>query len=146
MEYSVLLILHVFLAIVIIGGILVAFLIVLPYARKTNDPDFAFTFIKAFDRGSHAILTIQLLIGFRLGMLYLPISEWFKFETHLSTTMVLKLLFWVLLFASLIIGKKMGLSSPEKGSLKTAAQYFGLLSIFALALMVLGLNFRLVLF
>ena len=117
--------------------------IVIPFAKRTDNPSFAFNYIKAFDRGSHIVLTLQLLIGFRLAMIYLPMSEWFAFETHLSLTVVVKLVLWVALFAWMIIGKKKGMSTPESGTLSSAANYFGILSLLALGLMVFGLNFRL---
>lgn len=84
MEYQFLVLLHVFLAIVIIGGVWMASFIVIPFAKKTDNPSFAFNYIKAFDRGSHLVLTLQFLIGFRLAMIYLPMSEWFTFSTHIS--------------------------------------------------------------
>jgi len=146
MEYQILVLLHVFLAIIIIGGVLLASFIVIPHAKKIGDPSFAFNYITAFDRGSHIALTVQLLLGFRLAMIYLPMGEWFGFETNISLSILLKLILWVALFAWMIVGKKMGMSSPEKGDLSTAARYFGILSALALALMVTGLNFRLGLF
>jgi uncharacterized membrane protein len=143
MEYQFLVLLHVFLAIVIIGGVWMASFIVIPFAKKSDNPSFAFNYIKAFDRGSHLVLTLQFLIGFRLAMIYLPMSEWFGFETHLSVSVVVKLVLWVALFAWMIIGKKMGMSTPEKGDLSSAAKYFGILSLLAFGLMLFGLNFRL---
>ncbi len=143
MEYQFLVVAHVFLAIVIIGGVWMASFIVIPFAKKTDNPAFAFSYIKAFDRGSHIVLTLQLLIGFRLAMIYLPMSEWFAFETHLSLSLVMKLILWIALFAWMIIGKKKGMSTPEKGTISSAANYFGILSLIAFALMIFGLNFRL---
>lgn len=143
MEYQFLVLLHVLLAIVIIGGVWMASFIVIPFAKRTGNPDFAFNYIKAFDRGSHIVLTLQLLIGFRLAMIYLPMSEWFAFETHLSVSVVAKLVLWVALFAWMIIGKKKGMSTPETGTMQSAARYFGILSVLAFGLMLFGLNFRL---
>ncbi|MEQ9307963.1 MAG: hypothetical protein RLN90_00810 [Balneolaceae bacterium] len=146
MEYAILLILHVFLAIIIIGGLFIARFIVIPHARKTENSDFAFTYFEAFNKGAHAVLFIQFLIGFRLGMTYLPIGDWFTFSSSMSLTLVLKLCFWVLLFAWLIIGKRMGYINPEKKDLSKASRYYGILTFLGLALMILGLNVRLVLF
>lgn len=146
MEYSILLILHVFLAIIIIGGLLISSFIVIPYAKRTNNADFAFSFFEAFNKGAHATLFIQFLIGFRLGMTYLPMGEWFAFGSHLSWTLVLKLVIWVLLFAWLIVGKRMGMIDPEVKDLSKASKYYGLLSFFGICLMILGLNVRLALF
>lgn len=146
MEYAILLILHVLLAIIIIGGLFVARFIVIPHARKTDDSAFAFTYFDAFNKGAHAVLFVQFLIGFRLGMSYLPMSEWFTFASSMSLTLVLKLTIWVALFAWLIIGKKLGLIDPEKKDLSKASIYYGILTFLGLALMILGLNVRLVLF
>lgn len=146
MEYAVLLILHVFLAIIIIGGLFIARFIVIPHARKTSDSDFAFSYFDAFNKGAHAVLFVQFLIGFRLGMTYLPMSEWFTFASSMSLTLVLKLTVWVALFAWLIIGKRIGLIDPEKKDLGKASMYYGILTFLGLALMILGLNVRLLLF
>ena len=146
MEYPILLLLHVFLAIIIIGGLFIARFIVIPHARKIDNSAFAFTYFDAFNKGAHAVLFIQFLIGFRLGMIYLPMSEWFTFASSMSLTIVLKLSFWVLLFAWLIIGKRMGLIDPEQKDLSKASMYYGILTLLGLILMILGLNVRLVLF
>jgi uncharacterized membrane protein len=146
MEYPILVLLHVLLAIIIIGGILITSFIVIPYARKTNAPDFAFQFIKAFNRGSHAALTIQFLIGFRLAMNYLPIGEWFGFANSVSASIVIKLTLWVLLFAINIISTRKIKLAAESGDISVPTLWFGILSVIALALMVTGLNFKLSLF
>ncbi len=146
MEYTILLILHVFLSIIIIGGLFIARFIVIPHARKIDNSDFAFTYFDAFNKGAHAVLFIQFLIGFRLAMTYLPMSEWFTFASSMSLTIVLKLSFWVALFTWLIIGKRMGLIDPEQRDLRKASMYYGILTFFGLILMILGLNVRLVLF
>lgn len=146
MEYQILVLIHVFLAIIIIGGVLITSFIVLPHAKRTNNPAFAFTFIKAFNRGAHATLTIQFLVGFRLAMIYLPISEWFSFSTSISLTVLLKLLQWALMFVVLIIGNKKIKAAEESGALTIPTRVFGLLSIISLTFLVLGLNFRLGLF
>ncbi|GAB5410446.1 MAG: hypothetical protein BalsKO_28110 [Balneolaceae bacterium] len=146
MEYVVLLILHVFLALIIIGGLFIARFIVIPHARKTNNSDFAFNYFEAFNTGAHAVLFVQFLIGFRLGMTYLPISDWFTFSSSMSLTLVLKFTVWIALFAWLIVGKRIGLIDPEKKDLSKASTYYGILTFLGLTLMILGLNVRLVLF
>lgn len=146
MEYPILLILHVFLAIIIIGGLFIARFIVIPHAKKIDNSDFAFFYFDAFNKGAHAVLFVQFLIGFRLSMTYLPMSEWFTFVSSMSLTIVLKLSVWVALFAWLIIGKRIGLIDPEKKDLAKASMYYGILAILGLVLMILGLNVRLVLF
>lgn len=146
MEYPILLILHVFLAIIIIGGLFIARFIVIPHARKTNNSDFAFTYFDAFNKGAHAVLFVQFLIGFRLGMIYLPMADWFTFASSMSLTLVLKLSLWIALFAWLIIGKRMGLINSEEKNLSKASMYYGILTFLGLGLMILGLNVRLVLF
>lgn len=87
-----------------------------PIRKENRQSIFAFNYIKAFDRGSHLVLTLQFLIGFRLAMIYLPMSEWFTFSTHISLSVVVKLVLWVALFAWMIIGKKKGMSTrkPER--------------------------------
>ena len=95
---------------IIIGGILIGRTAIIPFAGKSGNADFAFNFDKAFSRGSHAALTIQFLVGFRLAMLQLSMGDWFTFESSMSVSIVAKLALWVLLFAWTIIGKKMKLN------------------------------------
>ncbi len=145
MEYAVLVIIHVLLAIIIIGGILIGRTAIIPFAGKSGNADFAFNFDKAFSRGSHAALTIQFLVGFRLAMLQLSMGDWFTFESSMSVSIVAKLALWVLLFAWTIIGKKMKLNAPETADLSGLKKYYNVLTIFALALLFFGLNMRLAL-
>lgn len=143
MEYQILVLLHAFLAIIIIGGILLTSFIVIPQAKKSGNASFAFDFIKAFNRGSHAALFIQFLIGFRLAMIYLPMGEWFSFSNGVSISVVAKLALWVLLFALNIISNRKIKAATDSGDLSVPTKYFGILSLVALALMFFGLNFRL---
>ena len=146
MEYQVLLFLHVLVSTLILGGLFIGSIIVIPAANKSGHADFAYKYIASFGKWTHALLTVQLLTGFRLAMIYVPITEWFGFGSSLSVTVVLKLVLWVALFAWLIVGKVKGMASGEKGSIKSASTYYAVASILGFVLMILGLNFKLGLF
>ena len=145
MEYAVLLIIHALLAIIIIGGILVGRMAVIPFAGRTNNPEFAYNFENAFSRGAHAALTIQFLVGFRLGMLQLGMADWFTFETSMSITLVAKLALFVVLFAWTIIGKRMFVKNADTSDLSGLKKHYNVLTILALGLLFFGLNARLAL-
>ena len=146
MEYQVLLLLHVLVSILILGGLFMGSLVVIPTAKKTGHPDFAYRYIKSFGKWTHALLTLQFLTGFRLAMIYVPIGEWFGFGSSLSISVVVKLVLWVALFAWLIVGKVKGMADGEKGSIKTATTYYRIASVLGFLLMIFGLNFKLGLF
>lgn len=146
MEYQVLVLLHVILAILIIGPAWIGSMIIIPWAFQTGRISVISSFYRRFYKTSHAIMAFQLLIGFRLAMIFLPMDEWFTFSTSISLSIILKLLLWIVFFGWLIVGKRKGLSNPEKVTLPVAKQFFLILSILGLAMIVTGLNFRLDLF
>lgn len=146
MEYQVLVLLHVIVSILILGGLFMGSLIVIPSAKKSGNTEFAFTYIKSFGKWTHALLTVQLLTGFRLAMIYVPITEWFGFGSSLSVSVVAKLVLWVALFAWLIVGKVKGMTDPEKGGIESAASYYRIASILGFFFIIFGLNFKLGLF
>lgn len=146
MEYQVLLLLHVLVSILILGGLFIGSIIVIPTANKIGHPDFAFRYAKSFGKWTHALLTVQFLTGFRLAMIYIPITEWFGFASSLSFSVVAKLILWVALFAWLIVGKVKGMVDTENGNIKTAKTYYLVASVLGFLLMIFGLNFKLGLF
>ncbi len=146
MEFQILVLLHVILAILIIGPTWVGALIVSPMSRSTGEPSILANYFRLFYKTSHLLLTLQFLVGFRLAMIFLPIGEWFTFSTSISISVILKLALWILFFGWIIIGKRKGFADPEKINLASAHQFFIILSILSLALIVTGLDFRLGLF
>lgn len=146
MEYQILVLLHVILAVILIGAAWLGSFVVIPSAKKSGNPGIVAHYFQKFYKSSHLLMTIQFLIGFRLGMIYLPISEWFSFSTSISLSVVLKLTLWILFFGWLIAGKRKGFTDPETINLPGAQYFFTILSILGLALVVTGLNFRLGLF
>lgn len=146
MEYSILVLLHVLLAIILIGAAWMGSFIIVPWAAKSGNAGVIADYFRPFYKMSHALLAVQFLIGFRLAMIYLPMSEWFSFSTSISLTVVLKIALWVVFFTWMIIGKRKGLTDSENVNLPYAKQFFLILSILGLAMVVTGLNFRLGLF
>jgi uncharacterized membrane protein len=146
MEFQILVLLHVILAILIIGPAWVGSFFIMPWALRTGDTSIVAGYFRPFYKTSHILLTLQFLIGFRLGMIYLPIGDWFSFSSSISLSVVLKLALWILFFGWMIAGKRRGFTDAEKVNLPSAQQFFIILSILGVALVVTGLNFRLGLF
>ena len=146
MEFQILVLLHVIFAILLIGPAWIGSMVIVKWAAQTGRIHVISSYYRRFYKTSHILMALQFLIGFRLGMIYLPIGEWFTFTSSISFSLVLKLALWIVYFGWLVAGKRKGLSDPEKVNLPTAQQFFIILSILGLALVVTGLNFRLGLF
>ncbi len=146
MEFQILVLLHVILAIFLIGPAWIGSTVIIKWAAQTGRTHVISSYYRRFYKTSHILMAIQFLIGFRLGMIYLPIGEWFSFSSSISLSVVLKLALWLVYFGWIIAGKRKGLTDPEKVTVPAAQQFFVILSILGLALVVTGLNFRLGLF
>ena len=129
MEYQILVLLHVILAILIIGPAWIGSLHIIPTAIKTGNQEMVANYFRPIYKSSHILLTLQFLIGFRIGMIYLPIGDWFSFSSSISLSVVLKLALWALYFGWMIAGKRKGLSDPDKVNFAQAQQFFTILSI-----------------
>ncbi|MFH1570173.1 MAG: copper resistance protein CopD [Gemmatimonadota bacterium] len=91
MEYTVLLFLHVLGACTWTGGYLFLATRLVPAALRRRDPSLLAAFDERFKLLGHAALGVQLLTGFRLAQLHLPMAAWFSLETTASTHIAAKL-------------------------------------------------------
>lgn len=92
MEYKILVILHVLAASIWVGGHLILSISILPRAIKQKNSELITSFESHFEKIGIPALIIQFLTGFRLAMMYQPMSEWFAFSNPISTLIGYKLL------------------------------------------------------
>ncbi|NOY37275.1 MAG: copper transporter [Chlorobi bacterium] len=142
MELKLLLVVHIFSAMVWMGGLLIITLGVLPGAWKKNDPDRLETFLKPFERIGYPALLFQILTGFRLAMKQVSPSEWFSAFNVASWLVTLKFILFgltvfLILLEKLAINKQSGKGRMNLLGLNTLA-----LTLIAILFVLTGLSFR----
>jgi len=141
-ERSVLVILHILGASIWIGGMLIMALGVLPKAKKAKSA----SLIKDYEGSFHILgmiaLTLQFLTGFRLAMIYTGgMKGLFDFSNHLAVLFVWKLALLILTMVLFVVFKKKTLAKLTDENIGSASNMIWNITIFAIALMVLGLGF-----
>ncbi len=141
-EKSILVILHILGASIWIGGMLIMALGVLPKAKKANDA----SLLKDYEGSFHILgmiaLTMQFLTGFRLAMIYAGgMKGLFDFSNHLAVLFVWKLALLILTIVLFVFFKKKTLAKLTDENVASASNMVWNITIFAIALMVLGLGF-----
>lgn len=142
MEKSVLIILHILGASIWIGGLLIMALGVLPKAKKANNS----SLLKDYEGSFHILgmiaLTLQFLTGFRLAMIYAGgMKGLFDFSNHAAVLFIWKFVLILLTMGLFVIFKKKTLSTLTDSNISSASVMVWILTIIALALMILGLGF-----
>lgn len=141
-EKIVLLVLHILGASIWIGGLLIFTLGVIPNAKKQNNGSLITNFEKSFHILGMVALTVQLLTGFRLAMIYLGgMKGLFDFSFHGAYLFVWKLSLILISMGLFVMFKKKALPAVAGGDFGKSSSMLWLLSLLALALMVLGLGF-----
>lgn len=141
-ERSVLVILHILGASIWIGGMLIMALGVLPKAKKAKNA----SLIKDYEGSFHILgmiaLTLQFLTGFRLAMIYADgMKGLFDFSNHVAVLFIWKLVLILLTIGLFVVFKKKTLANLTDDNISGASNMIWNLTIFAIALMVLGLGF-----
>lgn len=142
MEKTVLITLHILGASIWIGGMLILALGVLPKAKKTNDA----TLIKNFESSFHILgmiaLTVQLLTGFRMAMIYAgSMGNLFDFDNHAAVLFIWKLVLILITMGVFVVFKKKTLSKLTNENISSASSMIWILTLLAIALLILGLGF-----
>lgn len=143
MEIKFLILFHVLGACVWVGGHLVLALSVLPKALKEKDPAIVQAFEERYERIGIPALIVQVITGLRLAAIYVGMENWFRFDNVMNAHVSLKLIlliatFLLALHARLFIIPKLG---PQNLSL--LGLHIVSITLVGLALLFLGLNFRL---
>lgn len=91
MEYSILILTHILAASIWTGGHLILAIAIVPGALKRKDVQVIQKFEESYEKIGIPALIIQILTGLRLSYLFLPeISDWFGFQSRVSTHITLK--------------------------------------------------------
>lgn len=142
MEKSVLIILHILGASIWIGGLLIMALGVLPKAKKANNSLLLRDYEGSFHILGMIALTLQFLTGFRLAMIYAGgMKGLFDFSNHAAVLFIWKLVLILLTMGLFVVFKKKTLSALTDSNISSASAMVWILTIIALALMILGLGF-----
>lgn len=140
MELKILILLHILSATVWIGSLLILVISIIPKSLKDKN----FSNMINFEKSNHILimssLTIQLITGIRMAMIYLPMSQWFSFSSPVSHKIVTKLL---LIIVSMIVYVFNITLNLKKEKYKQAAQTYIILAILALLLAYTGVTLRL---
>ena len=141
MKYIILL--HVLAATVWVGGHLVLAIGVLPSVLKNKDIELLMSFESRYEKVGMPALLISIITGFYMALTYLPLSEWFDFDNHLSKHISIKI---ILLLTSLTIALHARfkiIPNLSESNLKLMAGHIIAITIIAVFFVVTGLSFRL---
>ncbi|MER3327946.1 MAG: hypothetical protein RIF34_00095 [Candidatus Kapaibacterium sp.] len=141
-ERSILVILHILGASIWIGGMLIMALGVLPKAKKANKASILLDYESSFHIIGMIALTIQFITGFRLAMIYTGgMKGLFDFSNHLAILFAWKLALLLLTMGLFVFFKKKTLAKLTDENIASASNMIWNITIFAIALMILGLGF-----
>jgi putative copper export protein len=141
-ERPVLIILHILGASIWIGGMLILALGVLPKAKKAKSSAILRNFEGSFHILGMTALTVQLLTGFRIAMIYAGGMKYlFDFTNHAAVLFVWKMLFIILTMVVFVLFKKKTLANLTDENVSSASAMVWVLALLAIGLMILGLGF-----
>lgn len=144
MELKILVLLHVLGACIWVGGHLILAIAILPRALKTRDVDLIKSFDASLERIALPALVVQILTGIRMAMIHVPsFSDWFSFSDRLGAHIGMKL---ILLFGTLLLAIHARLFIAPKlsaQSLPLLASHILAITLIAVAMLFVGVNFRL---
>jgi putative copper export protein len=143
MEIKILILLHLIGACVWVGGHLVLALSVLPRSLREKDPKAVLVFEERFERIGIPALVVQVITGLRMAALYVDVGDWFRFDNVMSAHISTKL---ILLTATLVLAvhaRFFIIPRLNSGNLSFLALHIIAVTLIALALLFMGLNFRL---
>lgn len=142
MEKSALIILHILGASIWIGGMLIMALGVLPKAKKINDSSMVKNFEGSFHILGMIALTVQFLTGFRLAMIYAGgMKGLFDFSNHAAVLFIWKLVLILMTMGIFVVFKKKTINNLIDDNVANASTPIWILTLLAIALMILGLGF-----
>lgn len=139
MEMKILLYLHLISAVVFVGYFLLLSFKTVPAALRAKN----LQIIKDFEKPLHSIvmnfLIVQILTGFRLSMILLPIGQWFDFSNPISSAISLKLILLGILIIFIVLKKAV---FSKKENLAGVITVIILIDIIALLLIWTGVSLR----
>lgn len=143
MEIKLLILFHVIGACVWVGGHLVLMLSVLPKALKERNPEPVRVFEERFERIGIPAMFLQLVTGFWLAGIYLPVNDWLSFDNVMSNHIGLKIILLTATFILAIHARFYVIPKLNTDNLSLLALHIIAITLIALTLLFTGLNFRL---
>lgn len=143
MGLKYLIVLHVLGACVWVGGHLVLALSVLPKALKKKNPEIVREFEVHYERVGIPALLLQVITGLMIAVIYMPVSEWFTFRDRAHTHIGLKLILLLITFLLAIHARLFIIPKLSQNNLSLLAWHIAAVTIIAVLMLFLGLNFRL---
>lgn len=143
MGLKYLIVLHVLGACVWVGGHLVLALSVLPKALKKKNPEIVREFEVHYERVGIPALLLQVITGLMIAVIYMPVSEWFTFQDRAHTHIGLKLILLLITFLLAIHARLFIIPKLSQNNLSLLAWHIAAVTIIAVLMLFLGLNFRL---
>lgn len=145
MELKILVMLHVLGATVWAGGHLVLALGILPEALRRRDASIVLAFERRYERIGLPALVVQILTGLRLAMLYVDPSRWLSFAEHTETTVGLKLMLLVATLLLAVHARLRVIPQLTNERLPVLAWHIVAVTVIAVAMVLIGVNFHLAL-
>ncbi len=143
MEQKLLIVLHTLGATIWVGSLLITTFGVLPKALKTKNPQLLADFENNFSILSMIALTMQIITGFRMAMLYAPVSQWFATDNVHSYYIQLKLMLLLITILTFIFNRIFVVKKASLENLNQYAIHLILLTLTSVILVLVGLSFRL---
>lgn len=141
--HSILLFLHVLGACVWFGGHMVLSFVVLPKAKKAQDPSILVEFEQSFERLGIPALVVQVLTGPILALRYAPVGDWFLWQNETQDHIASKLLVLVIIvFLAVSMKRKVlpRLRAGETKALRAAAGHVHTVTFLSFLLILTGLS------
>lgn len=142
MEYKILIILHVLGAAVWVGGHLMLAISILPKALKTKQASLVLDFEKHYEKLGIPALIIQVLTGFRLAMIYQPMSEWFSFSNPTSSLIGYKLIGLLSIIMLAIHARFFIIPKLSSSNLGLMGLHIVAVTVISVLMLVWGVSFR----
>lgn len=143
MGLKYLILLHTLGACVWVGGHLVLALSVLPKALKKREPEIVREFESHYERVGIPALLLQVITGVMIAIIYMPVSEWFTFQDRAHTHIGIKLILLMLTFTLAVHARLFIIPKLSRNNLSLLGWHIVAITTVAVAMLFVGLNFRL---
>ena len=141
--HSILLFLHVLGACIWFGGHVVISFVILPKAKKAQDPAVLVDFEGSFERVGLPALAVQALTGPYLALRYAPVEDWFLWQNgtqdHIASKLVILGIFVIL---AIHMKRKIlpRLRAGEVKALRSAAWHVHTVTFLSFLMILTGLS------
>ncbi len=138
--------LHILVATIWVGGHLVLALGFLPAILKNKDLDLLNSFESRYEKVGMPALLILVVTGIYMALYYLPFTAWFNFDHHLSRHITLKLILLATTIALALHARLRLIPNLSTGNLRLLAVHIIAITVVAVLFVVTGLSIRLSIF